>query len=337
MTYARNAVGLILLLSLLTSACSQRETFIDDGAGLLSKRQRSRLEEFQQLLLNEQDTHLLIVTLKDPASDIDATAVELFDRHCLGEATAAARGLLLLIDPHNKQVRIEVGYDLEGILPDVTIAAIEHEQMLPFFLRQRVAAGIEALTELIVAKLMRSEDPQEPLPTQELEHYSGGAGARIDIVQEERQAVYSAKEIDFYSAQPTPMETLECYLQSLQMRIKSPELGLYTEETKEFLRNWLITDAQQKNALRDLNAVLAEAQVLELGDYAVIRFPQTQRKAAPHFLRRSTNGWQLDFATMSKTIRFNHRNQWHFVSMDFPYAEAFTDWSFDANGFPITR
>jgi hypothetical protein len=54
----------------------------------------------------------------------------------------------------------------------------------------------------------------------------------------------------------------------------------------------------------------------------------------------------LDFASMSRFLGFNHRNQWHLKDLEHPYTPkdpyaprdpymfGFHDWRFDANGFP---
>ena len=36
---------------------------------------------------------------------------------------------------------------------------------------------------------------------------------------------------------------------------------------------------------------------------------------------------------MSQAIAFNHRNPWHFRTLDHPYMFAFADWTFDRHGF----
>ncbi len=44
--------------------------------------------------------------------------------------------MLFLIDPSGKQVRIEIGYDLEPIFTDGFTGYIERRQMTPFFLEK---------------------------------------------------------------------------------------------------------------------------------------------------------------------------------------------------------
>jgi len=324
---------LLLLFTLLLPGCDSSPSYVQDPAGCLSIAQQGRLQEFQRLLHVEQDVEFLLVILDQATSDLDQTALELFEQNRLGSKTAGARGLLLVVDPINQQARIEVGYDLEGLFPDGFIAGLEYDQMLPFFQQHRIGDGVEALTELLVTRLFNQEDGDVAAVSGQA-YLSGGGGARISTAGEVAPGL--SAEPDRYLPQPTPLATLDVYRQALLDRSKDPELEIYTSETRQFLRKWLVTDAQQQNALRELERVFSSAEVLIEQELAVIRFPLADRQASPYFLLLSTDGWQLDFATMSKTIGFNHRNQWHFRDRQHPYMFAFSDWRFDQHGFPHT-
>lgn len=326
---------LFVVLLVLVCACSQDsvKNHVLDPAGLLSSSQQQRLESFHQLLYREQDVEFLLAILDRSSADLDRTALELFEQHRLGSRTTGARGLLLVIDPFSQQVRIEVGYDLEGVFPDGYIAGLEYDQMRPFFQQHRIGAGVEALTELLVVRLQeKGEDSAGSVG--ETEHLSGGAGARIST-----SGTVPAKGTaapGTYLPQATPLGTLQVYRQVLQEQCKDPELEIYTAETQGFFSRWLVTDAQQQNELNGLERMLSFAEVKIRDDLAVIRFPVDERHASPYFLRRAAAGWQLDFAALSRLIQFNHRNQWHFRQLQHQYMFAFSDWHFDRNGFPVS-
>ena len=57
--------------------------------------------------------------------DINRFATERFAAIGVGEPSLTARGLLLVIDPDEGLVRLEVGYSLEGVYPDAFIAYID--------------------------------------------------------------------------------------------------------------------------------------------------------------------------------------------------------------------
>ncbi|NLC70598.1 MAG: TPM domain-containing protein, partial [Desulfuromonadaceae bacterium] len=234
-----------------------------------------------------------------------------------------------------KQARLEIGYDLEGIFPDGFVGSLEREQMVPFFSSGKLGAGIEATVELLVARALESRDGQGPGQGAVRGHYSEGAGARTAIaigsVAPEKTA---SPEAGRFTAQTEPLLALQKYLEALSLRIKDPELKIYTQESRRFFRQWLVTDAQQDREFRGLSRQLPVAEVRQSGARAVILFPIAERQAAPYFLQRGEEGWMLDFAGMSRWIAFNHQNQWHFKSFDHPYRFAFEHLTFDKHGFP---
>ena len=313
--------------------------FVDDQANLLSAEQRERIGNLNQKLLEDIDIHFLVVTLDAPAFDLDAKANELFEERSLGKKTGGARGMLFLVDPQGKAVRLETGYDLEGIFTDAFTGYVEREQMLPFFAASRTAPGIEATVELLVARALKAieqgdytVDSVNDAPDG---HLSGGGGAKTDIQIGTRLPEKTASSLagDF-TPQPTPMQALEKYMQVLSLYIKDPDLGLYTPRTRDFFRQWVVTNAQQDNGLRGLKRAIQTADTLVEGNLGVIRFPIEDRQSSPYFLEKGDQGWMLDFYSMNQVIRFNHKNQWHFVKTEHKHAFAFTDLRFDKHGFP---
>jgi len=316
--------------------------FVDDQAELLKSEQRERIVALNQRLLEDLEIHFLVVTLESPAVDLDAKAVELFDARALGEKTSGARGMLFLVDPKGKAVRLETGYDLEGIFTDAFVGYVEREQMLPFFAAGRIAPGIEATVELLVDRALKAnEDADDALAWNGKTpkgHLSGGGGAKTDIHVGDQLPEKSASLLarDF-GPQPSPMQALEKYMQVLSQHIKDPDLGIYTPRTRDFFRQWVVTNAQQDNGLRSLERVVQAAETLVEDDLGVIRFPVEDRHASPYFLEKGDQGWMLDFYAMNQLIRFNHKNQWHFKKTEHKFSFAFTDLRFDTHGFPHKR
>jgi uncharacterized protein len=62
-------------------------------------------------------------------------------------------GVLILVAPNERKVRIEVGYRLEATLTDPRCAAIIQDMMLPLFRRGDFSGGIAAGTRVIIARL----------------------------------------------------------------------------------------------------------------------------------------------------------------------------------------
>jgi len=329
-----------LSVSLLLS-CRQVErgtpAIVDDPAHLLDVQSKTRIDSFAQSLLKNNNIELQVYILKQKADNIDDTAHFLFEREMLGSQTGDERGLLFVVDPKGKQVKIEVGYGLEPFLTDVIIARFEREQMAPFFLHNRVGDGIEAILELLVSQAPAAAMKRKSLVPL---NYSGGGGARSSIaINEPLDAEFLdvndvAARFDFVPCS-TPLKSLEMYRRVLMHHIKDPNLTLYTPSTRRFLSNWQVTIGQQNTELRDLEKALPQALVFEHGALAVVRFPVECRQSAPYFFQKGKAGWQLDFATMSRVIGFNHQNQWFFRNVSHSFYFAFDGWLFDDNGFPI--
>ncbi len=311
-----------------------------DQANLLNPQAEKRIQAQSESLAENYGIRLTTVILAEPAEDLDRKAVELFDALAAPDASDPARQLLLLIDPAGREVRLEIGYALEALFTDLFVARVEKEQMLPFFEQGLVGAGVEATVELLVGQIERegaagsATDQGGPL-----RHPSGGGGARIaaEIGGKAGLPIPKEKAARDYAPQPTPLETLRVYLEVLHARCKDPDLALYSLESRDFFRSWVVTDGQQANEERNLRAVLGQAESFVNGNLAVIRFPADERRTPPYFFQGSEAGWLLDFRPMHELIRFNNRNQWHFSRLDHPYIFAFADWRFDRHGFPLTE
>jgi len=332
----------IFIIIFVLWGCSSKESatdFIDDQPALLTEHEREHIIQLNKKLLEELDIHIKVAILKEASPNINQKAIQLFGENALGKKTRGAKGVLFLVDPAGKQVRVEIGYDLEPVFTDGFIGYIERKQMFPFFQTGKVGPGIEATVELLVGKALGTIDASDYILRQKQTavgtHYSGGGGARTKVKigsgTPEKQTTPLAHEFD---PQPSPQMVLEKYMEVLTLRIKDPNLELYTPETREFFKKCIVTDAQQDNSLRNLEKIITQATVFQHGNLAVIRFPITNRHAAPYFLRRNNKGWMLDFVTMNKTMGFNHKNQWFFLIRNHSFMFGFEDVFFDKNGFP---
>ena len=68
-------------------------------------------------------------------------------------------GVLFLIAPNDRKARIEVGYGLEGVLPDVRASRILRREVVPRFREDDYPGGIEAGVAAILATLDGSAPP----------------------------------------------------------------------------------------------------------------------------------------------------------------------------------
>lgn len=73
--------------------------------------------------------------------DIDTYAVETYKRWGIGDKKTN-RGVLLLVATEDHKARIEVGYGLEGILPDGLTGAIQDKYIIPYFKQGDYSKGV---------------------------------------------------------------------------------------------------------------------------------------------------------------------------------------------------
>ena len=122
-----------------------------DGAGLLSAEAESRLRS--TLADYEAETRHQVVVLTIPTLDgepIEAFGIRVAEAWKIGTAEFD-NGVIVIVASQDRRARIEVGYGLEGVLPDAIAARILREQMIPEFRRDRMAAGILAGIDAILA------------------------------------------------------------------------------------------------------------------------------------------------------------------------------------------
>jgi uncharacterized protein len=328
------AAGLAAWLLLASSPSGDAGHQLDDGAGLLSPAQAEGLRRHHALLLAEHDIDYHVVTRREGGA-VDRDAHALFAERAVGAASRSGRGLLLLLDAASDRVRIEVSAALEGVYPDALIAYLEHRQMVPFFRERRIADGILATTELIVARAQEA-DAGKAFDPARLAAFSAGGGAatyaRIGLPAPPRD---DAARPDLVAG-ATPEATLAAYLRAMRERAASRRLELYSAATRDMLQRWTMTPAQMDSVAGTYGRCTPEAPRLDAAaTRAVIRYPPAARRCAPWFLVREDGAWRLDLATMQSAIRFNHRNEWRFAERDrHPFAFAFADWRFDQHGFP---
>jgi uncharacterized protein len=122
----------------------------------------------------------------------------------------------------------------------------------------------------------------------------------------------------------------------MRRRNTRPDLDLYSRATRELLADRVMTPAQMDGVARVYRACRAEpVRIDATGEHAVLRYPPGARPCSPWLLLREDDGWRLDLATASRAIRFGRDNSWRFAAgAPADYAFAFSDWSFDAHGFP---
>ncbi len=124
-----------------------------DAAGMLSPGTRGILVRELAELEDKTTRQVVIVTVKSlDGRGIEDYGVRLGRSWGIGQKDKN-NGVLLIVAPNERKVRIEVGYGLEGELTDAVAKLIIQESILPDFRQGNMVGGIVSGTEAIIKVL----------------------------------------------------------------------------------------------------------------------------------------------------------------------------------------
>ena len=134
-----------------------------DNAHVLSPGEKARLTVRLAALERKTSDQLVVVTLPDLGdAPIEAVGLSLGHTWRIGRQ-GLDNGVLLIVAPSNRTVRIEVGCGLEGLLTDARAATIIRTKLIPVFRRGDYDAGAEAGVAAIAAILESDKRRPQPL------------------------------------------------------------------------------------------------------------------------------------------------------------------------------
>jgi len=135
------------------------KSYVTDQTGTLSSEEKAALESSLREFEKTKGSQIIVVI-------VPTTSPEPIEQYSirLADAVKAGRkgiddGAILLVAKDDRQVRIEVGYGLEGALTDFASKRIIDEQIVPRFKQENYFEGIEA-----GIKSMMDVIRGEPLP-----------------------------------------------------------------------------------------------------------------------------------------------------------------------------
>jgi uncharacterized protein len=124
-----------------------------DNAEILKPQTRSEIDSLLAAHETKTGDQIAVLTTHSLEGDsIEDYAQQVFGAWKLGKK-GKDNGILLVVAPGEHRVRIEVGYGLEGSMPDVIAARIIRNIMTPAFKNDDFDGGIQKGAEAIVAQL----------------------------------------------------------------------------------------------------------------------------------------------------------------------------------------
>jgi uncharacterized protein len=132
---------------------------VNDYAGVMRREQIQSLET--RLAQFEQETGHQVAVLTIPTldgEDIEGFSIRVAESWKIGKK-GFDNGVILVIAVKDRRLRLEVGYGLEGVLPDAIANQIINEYIVPRFRAQDYAGGIITGTDAVLKVIKK-----EPLP-----------------------------------------------------------------------------------------------------------------------------------------------------------------------------
>lgn len=153
---------------------------VNDLAGMLDETVEARIEEKLATLERETGSQVAVLTLPSlEGENLEDFSIRVVDTWKLGRE-GIDDGVLLLVARDERQLRLEVGYGLEGALPDATARRIVDNVIVARFREGDVAGGIEAGVDAVLQVARGEELPA--VATRDAPEISGGVVALIALV-----------------------------------------------------------------------------------------------------------------------------------------------------------
>lgn len=156
------AISFFLCMNLLSSAVWAELQIpamtgpVVDQAGMISAQDERNIEQILFQFKKQNQAQVQVLTMKDLGGEtIEKAAIEIVEKWQLGDQVRDD-GILILVAAKERQIRIEVGQGLEGIIPDAVAKRIISDVMVPSFREISPSQGI-LLGTLQVLKIIEPE------------------------------------------------------------------------------------------------------------------------------------------------------------------------------------
>ncbi|MCF8079851.1 MAG: TPM domain-containing protein [Desulfobacterales bacterium] len=271
---------------------------------------------------------------------IDHAAADMFTKWDIGRQYKG-RGILLLLVEDTKEVKLEVGMDLEDVFTDLFAGYIERLQLPPRFAAGELEIGLVAVMEELEArsqvKFQGGYTPED-IGEMDAEYLSQGGGARLKLDDGRKQIRFSGAVNHDYPAGQTPEEAWQTMVRRWHDKVRDPYLGVFTPLTRITYRDY--TDMPDSRFEKEYRTYAQKPyEILRQGDYAVVWFGRKEGwDNAPFLLCRTLDGWQFDMVHQRRFIRMGPAPKWGVEFSEHPHMGLLMDaFHFRGQDIPVER
>ena len=130
-----------------------RSSYVVDGARIFSEQTITLLDAQLETLNVEAGPQVVVMSVPDLGSaTVEAYALRIANQWSIGDA-GRRDGVLMLVAPNDRKVRIEVGKGLQRTLTNAETQRLVDEVMVPLFRKGQYDAGVLAASQALIAKL----------------------------------------------------------------------------------------------------------------------------------------------------------------------------------------
>jgi len=132
--------------------------YVVDLAGIIEDNVELRLNGYLQELEQKTTAQVVVLTVTSlEGESIDELSITTaHDKWKLGQKDKD-NGVLLVVALEDRKYRFEIGYGLEGILPDSLIGSIGRKYLVPYFKKGDYSTGIYSATLTLINEIASSE------------------------------------------------------------------------------------------------------------------------------------------------------------------------------------
>jgi uncharacterized protein len=125
-----------------------------DLAGIIEDTVEAEINNYLRELENKTSAQMAILTIKSlEGQNIEEFAINIaHDKWKLGQK-GKDNGVLMVVALKDRKYRIEVGYGLEGVLPDSLVGGIGRQYLVPYFKKGDYSSGISAAALVIANRI----------------------------------------------------------------------------------------------------------------------------------------------------------------------------------------
>ncbi len=164
------ALALASLLALGTSSEANADDdpyptlkfWVTDNANVLLHEEELDIEAVCVEVFEKKGAEIAVLTVNTTApDDISMFAVRTFEKNPLGQE-GKDDGVLVMVATDDREWRVEVGYGLEGVLPDILVAQIAEKYLVPDLERGDYYTGLLYTVAFLGREILDNYDAGEP-------------------------------------------------------------------------------------------------------------------------------------------------------------------------------